>query len=195
MKGLVAFLGALVLCTCAAAQGGGWAAVQGISPGSRVEVRLSPPRTVKGTLVSVSTSGMEVQTTDGATRYLDAGQVTRVYLVGESHKLRDGLVGAGGGFAFGFIYDYANTQKYESTSCCGLVPNPRTSASFEVGALCAAIGAAVGAVIGLRHGKTLVYRREPGRDPGGRQSAGQSATPRMKPAHQSPAGGTGADPR
>lgn len=176
MRGLVAFWGVLVLCMSAVAQWGGWVTVQGITSGSRVEVRLAGA-TVKGTLVGVSKSSMEIQTSGGSIHHLDKEQVEKVYLVGRSHKLRDGLIGAGIGFAGGFISDYAKTQKYQSVPG-GQIPNPRASASAEFGALCAIIGATVGAVIGLRHGKTLVYKRKSVRGYSRRTSGRQNSTMR-----------------
>ncbi|MGH9507438.1 MAG: hypothetical protein ACRD13_10985 [Terriglobales bacterium] len=156
IRGLAAFLGALAFCTCAMAQGGGWAAVRGIAPGSRVEVELARAKAVKGMLVDASASGMEVQESNGSTRRLGRGRITKVYLIGKAHKLRGGVIGAGAGGGSALLLYMAGhcTPAYSSDGC--------TSRWWYVlvGAAFAAVGAAVGAVIGSHHSRTLVYRRE-----------------------------------
>lgn len=169
MKGLGAFLGVLMFCTCAVAQGGGWAAVQGIPSGSRVKVQLSRAATVKGILVGVSASGMDVQTRDGATRHLDKEQITKVYLVGKSRELRDALIGGGIGGVGGVVLGLA-----VYTGCCtyytDFVPQSRplskAAATAVYGMAIGGAGAIIGAVIGRIAGrsKTLIYERDSGHD-------------------------------
>lgn len=164
---MAAFFGALLLCTCALAQGGGWAAVQGVSPGSRIEVRLTPPKAVnvKGVLVSVSGTGLDVQNSNGSVRHVARARIAKVYLVGKAHKLRDGLIGAAAGGATGAVLGYAVAfDGYDYNGHTGLpYHEDNRAAGAAVGALAiGTVGAAIGAVIGLRHKKTLVYRRESG---------------------------------
>lgn len=169
MRGLAAFLGALVLCTCALAQGGGWAAVQGIAPGTQVKVHLSRAKAVQGMLVGVSPSGMEVQTSKGLVRDLDRNRITRVYLVGKAHKLHDSLVAAGYGGAGGIVlvllaYHPLPDNEVFQSNCRSMLPcsYPWSKAKLAAidGAVLSGFAAAVGAVIGSHHPKTLVYRRE-----------------------------------
>ncbi|MGH9535721.1 MAG: hypothetical protein ACRD2E_12780 [Terriglobales bacterium] len=169
MRGLAAFFGALVFCTCGLAQGGGWAAVQGIAPGTQVKVHLSRAKAVQGMLVGVSPSGMEVQTSKGLVRELDRSRITRVYLVGKAHKLRDGLIGAGAGGAGGVVLVLAavhplSKNGYFESDCSSRLPcnYPWTKAQDAAlaGAVFSGLAAAIGAVIGSHHPKTLVYRRE-----------------------------------
>lgn len=158
MRGFVAFLGALAFCSGALAQTGGWAAVEGIAPGARVEVRLSPPATVQGVVASVSASGLVVQKPGGAVRHIARARIAKVYLVAKSHKLRDALIGAGLGGAGGAVYGYRRLPKY-SDSFAAPVPNNRVGSAAYFALLVGAIGAAIGALIGLHGSKTLVYRR------------------------------------
>ncbi|MGH9507291.1 MAG: hypothetical protein ACRD13_10240 [Terriglobales bacterium] len=185
-------MGALALCTCAVAQGGGWAAVRGIPPGSRVEVQLARAKGVKGMLIEASASGMEVQTSDGSTRRLDRRQITKVYLIRRAHKLRDGLIGAGAGSAGGAALGSAKLAKSYDTSFGQVRINraPEFAAEALVGA---AVGAVIGAVIGSRHAKTLVYQRAGPNDGG--QSARRNSAPRAGVAHRSAAAFAGARPR
>ncbi|MGH9491771.1 MAG: hypothetical protein ACRD17_14750 [Terriglobales bacterium] len=150
------------------AQGGGWAAVRGISPGSPVEVQLSPHGTAKGAVASVSASGMGVQNSDGSVRQVPKEQIAKVYLLEDSHKLRDALIGAGAGAAGGVALGIA---VYNGGACCAdyyptsqQQPHPvsKAVATAVYGAALAAVGAAIGAIIGSRHSKTLVYQRAPG---------------------------------
>lgn len=153
---------ALAVCTCAWAQGGGWAAVEGIAPGSTVKVELSRAKTVTGMLTGASASGMEVQTSEGATRHLDRAQIKKVYLVGKFRKLRDGLIGSGAGAAGGAALGYAlGFDGYDYNGHTGLPYHAdRRASTAALGALViGAIGAAVGALIGSRRSKALVYRR------------------------------------
>lgn len=168
MRGLVAFACALVLCACVAAQAGAWEAVEGVSPGSAVEVH-SRAATVKGMLVGVSASGMDVQTREGATRHLDRRQITKVYLVGKSRELRDALIGGGIGSVGGVVLGLA-----VYTGCCTnyypTFPQPRpvskAAATAVYGAVIGGAGAIIGAVVGriTGHSKTLIYERDSGRN-------------------------------
>lgn len=165
MRGVVAFLGALAFCSGALAQAGGWAAVEGIARGTRVEVRLSPPATVRGVVVSVAGSGMEVEKSGGSTRRIPRARIARVYLLEKSHWLRDGLIGAGAGAAGGVAL---GLTVYNGGACCtdyypNSQPHPvsKAAATALYAAAIAAVGAAIGALIGLHHSKTLVYRRAP----------------------------------
>ncbi|MGH9507290.1 MAG: hypothetical protein ACRD13_10235, partial [Terriglobales bacterium] len=156
---MAAFLGALALCTCAVAQGGGWAAVRGIPPGSRVKVQLLRAKGVKGMLVEASASGMEVQTANGSTRPLDRRQIAKVYLIGKARKLRDGLIGAGTASVGGVALVLAAYNPQDGESCLSpCVPaRPWSTAAVAAlyGAAIGAIGAVIGAVIGSHHAKTL----------------------------------------
>ena len=165
MRGFVAFLGALAFCSGALAQAGGWAAVEGIAPGARVEVRLSPPATVQGVVASVSASGIAVQKPDGSVRHIARAQIAKIYLAAKSHKLRDGLIGAGAGAAGGVAL---GLTVYNGGACCtdyypNSQPHPvsKAAATALYGAAIAAIGAVIGSLIGLHRSKTLVYRRAP----------------------------------
>lgn len=193
IRGFVAFLGALAYCTCAVAQGGGWAAVQGIAPGSRVEVQLARAKGVKGMLIEASASGMDVQTANSSTRHLNRGQIAKVYLIGNAHKLRDGLIGAGAGFGAGAVAGYRRLPEYSDDST-GPVRNNRAGAAVYVGALVGVAGAVIGAVIGSHHAKTLVYQRGGPNDAG--QSASRNSAPGAGVAHRSAAALiSGAGPR
>lgn len=162
MRGIVAFLGALALCSGALAQGGGWAAVEGIAPGARVEARLSPPATVQGVVASVSASGIAVQKPDGSVKHIARAQIAKIYLVAKSHKLRDGLIGAGAGAAAGAAAGYAVAFNGYSDYHAPPVRVDRRAAGAALGALLVgAIGAAIGALVGLHRSETLVYRRAP----------------------------------
>ena len=165
MRGVVAFLGALAFCSGALAQAGGWAAVEGIAPGARVEVRLSPPATVRGVVASVSASGVAVRRPGGSVQDIARAKIAKIYLVAKSHPLRDGLIGAGVGAAGGVAL---GLTVYNGGACCtdyypNSQPHPvsKAAATALYAAAIAAVGAAIGALIGLHHSKTLVYRRAP----------------------------------
>lgn len=192
IRGFVAFLDALAFCTCAVAQGGGWAAVRGIPPGSRVEVQLARAKGVKGMLIEASASGMEVQTANSSTRHLNRGQITKVYLIGNAHKLRDGLIGAGAGSADGAALGSATLAKSYDTSF-GQVRINRAPEFAAEALASAAVGAVIGAVIGSHHAKTLVYQRGGPNDAG--QSASRNSAPGAGVAHRSAAAFAGAGPK
>lgn len=152
---------AAAFCGIAAAQGGGWAAIEGISPGSRVEVRLSPHGTAKGTIATVSASGMDIEKSNGSIRHIARAQIAKVYLVGKSHRLRGGLIGAAAGGAAGAVFGYAVAFNGYNDDLHPPVRVDRRAAWAALGALViGAVGAVIGAVIGSRRSKTLVYQQE-----------------------------------
>ncbi len=156
MKSLVAFYCVLVFCMYAVAQSTRWLAVQGLSAGSLVEVRLSWASTVEGKLLAVSTSGMNIQTSDGTMRYIAGSQITKVYLIGKSHKLRDALIGAGVGAVGGDLYGAAHFKCYSYGGRC-----QKVQSTVAVGVIFGAIGAAIGAVISrIDPSRKLIYQRE-----------------------------------
>lgn len=162
VRGLAAFFGVLALCTCALAQGGGWAAVQGIPAGSRIEVRLSPPAKVKGRLLSATASGLDVQGSHSSIRHLARARVAEVYLIGNAHKLRGALIGFGAGAAAGAVFGFATAIDGYAGDGPGGLPiheDRRAEAAAAFGLIAGAIGAAIGAAIGLRRSRTLVFSR------------------------------------
>lgn len=164
MRSILAIACASAFCGIAAAQGGGWAAVEGITPESTVQIRRLRAATVKGTFISASSSGVKLQTSDGSTRNIDRRRIARVYLLKKSQKLRDGLIGAGIGFASGFALGYMKTAKYESTPT-GPAPNNRAGSGAIAGTFLAAVGAAIGVVVGRIKGpsRALIYERDSSR--------------------------------
>lgn len=156
----------LALCAGAAAQAGGWPAVRGIAPGSRVEVRLTPaakPKTkVSGRLLQASATDIVLMAAHGGPQMLPRREIEKIYLIAKTHKRLGGLIGAGAGFAAGAIVIYKNQDKYSSSYRTGLlVPNPRAKDAVALGALLAIPGAILGVALGFIRGKTLVYERAP----------------------------------
>lgn len=154
----------LAVCTCAvaqgSAQGGGWAAVEGIAPGAQVEVRLAPHGTAKGAVASVSGSGVDIQNANGSIRQIPKAQIAKLYLVGKSHKLRDGLTGVGILGGAGAVFGYTRPFPYSYTYPLNGFPVPHDERPYRTaafGLMAGAAGAVLGVIIGSHHPKTLVY--------------------------------------
>ncbi|MGH9491646.1 MAG: hypothetical protein ACRD17_14125 [Terriglobales bacterium] len=167
MRAPVVLCCALALCTCAAAQSGSWAAVQGLAPGSPVESRLASGVKLKGKLLSVSASGMDLRTSQ-AIRYISRTRVRTLFLAGRTHKLRNAWVGfaigeAGGAFV-GAINDNGDCgPPPPPADSYGYNPCQRIAGAAAVGAVFGLFGAAAGALTGLvRSHRVLVYQRGPG---------------------------------
>ncbi len=103
MRGMALVFCALLLCELAPAQKGGWRAVEGLTRGSLVKIQLRGT-SVSGKIAMVSATGLVLEESNGLSRTIAKNQITKVYLMGKAHKLRDGLIGAGVGGIGGFIY-------------------------------------------------------------------------------------------
>ncbi|MGH7078811.1 MAG: hypothetical protein ACRD2E_06270 [Terriglobales bacterium] len=167
MRGAVVLFCAFAFCTCAAAQSNSWAAVQGLAAGSPVEVRLARGVTVKGTLVAVSASGIDLRT-PSTIRYISRARIRTLFLTGNTHKLREAWVGFGFGEIIGTI---AGAQLADGD--CGPPPAPGAFYGYQpcrkvagaafTGALFGALGAGAGALMGLaKSPRALVYERGSG---------------------------------
>lgn len=171
---------ALVLCTCAWAQGGGWAAVEGIPPGATVKVERLRAKTITGMLTGASASGIDVRTSSGATHHLGQKRIKKVYLVGKGYKVRDGLIGAAAGAAAGAVAGYAVAfDGYDYNEHTGLPyhQDSRPAGIALGGLLGAVIGSAIGAIIGPGRSKTLVYSGTPSATAGTLDAAGGPPAP------------------
>ncbi len=143
--------------------GNAWAAVRGLAAGSRVEARLASGAKVKGRLVSVSATGIELRTPH-AIRYIRRSRVRTLALTGSSHTVRDAAVGFGIGVVGGAAYGAA-----VSGGDCGPPPAPgafygyqpcrRIAGAAAGAALLGAVGAVGGALIGLvKSPRKVIYQ-------------------------------------
>lgn len=207
MRAAVIFCCALALCTYAAAQSPGagpsaaapqiprepnaWAAVQGLSAGSPVAVRLADGAKLKGKLVAVSASGMDLRTRH-TIRYISRAQIRTLSLTGTSHV----LPGAWAGFGIGAVTGAVLGASYGSGDCgpppapgffYGYQPCERVAVAAVGGALLGAVGAAAGGLLGLiKSGRQLVYQSGPDRN-----LRGQKSGALQKPAAALPAAAAG----
>ncbi|MGH9490640.1 MAG: hypothetical protein ACRD17_09035 [Terriglobales bacterium] len=122
---------------------------------------------VKGKLLSVSASGMDLRTSQ-AIRYISRTRVRTLFLTGRTHKLRNAWVGfaigeAGGAFV-GAINDNGDCgPPPPPADSYGYNPCQRIAGAAAVGAIFGLFGAAVGAFTGLvKSPRVLVYQLGPG---------------------------------
>lgn len=119
-----------------------------------------PHGTAKGTVASTSGAGIEIQNSEGAFRTIPRARIAKLYLIGKSHKLRDGLIGAGILGGAGAVFGYTRPYPYSYTYPLNGFPVPHDERPYRAaagGLVAGFAGAVIGAVIGLWPPKTLVY--------------------------------------
>jgi hypothetical protein len=140
-----------------------WAAVRGLAAGSPVEARLASGAKVKGRLVSVSATGIELRTPH-TIRYIRRSRIRTLALTGRRHMVRDAAIGFGAGAIGGATYGAV-----VSSGDCGPPPAPgafygyqpcqRVAGAAVGAALFGAFGAVGGALIGLvKSPRKVIYR-------------------------------------
>ncbi|MCC6586813.1 MAG: hypothetical protein IT168_08990 [Bryobacterales bacterium] len=144
-------IGIIALSLCVAQElPGDWSTVQLLSPGLRVRLIVVPGGEVRGRLVGVSQSGIDVNS-KGSRQTYPRHSVTRVWAGTAPRRGRGALigaaVGAGAGTAVGgWMYSKGD-----------FVP----SVILATAVIGAGIGAAIGAVTGGRGSDKLVYAAYP----------------------------------
>jgi hypothetical protein len=128
---------------------GTWESVRAAAPGERLEVRLKSGKTVKGTFVSASDGGLNLQRGGNATS-VNRDDVRQVYRVVAKSSATPALIGAAVGAAVG---------------AGGTAASAVTDDSEGVGAgaaLLPLVGAGIGALVGLAFGgrqkRVLIYQ-------------------------------------
>ncbi len=165
--------------------------MQGLAAGSRVELRLASGAKVKGKIVSVSATGLDLRTRH-TFRYFRRARIRKLSLTGEPHTVRDAWIG----FVTGEVAGSAYGGNADSGDCgpppapgnfYGYQPCQRVVGALYGGAIFGAVGALGGAVIGLvdSSGK-LVY--ESG---GGSRDAAKTAKRRTPAPTAAPAAASG----
>ncbi len=164
MRGMALVFCALLLCELAPAQKGGWRAVEGLTRGSLVKIQLRGT-SVSGKIAMVSATGLVLENSNGLRRSIARDQIIKIYLMGKTHKLRDGLLGAGVGGIGGFIYGAIIASRdapppgYTPPGfvCC---QKHWVLAGSIVGGALGISGAIAGFFIGMRHSRALIYERD-----------------------------------
>ncbi len=167
MRGMALVFCALLLCELAPAQKGGWRAVEGLTRGSLVKIQLRGT-SVSGKIAMVSATGLVLEESNGLSRTIAKNQITKVYLMGKAHKLRDGLIGAGVGGIGGFIYGAiiatrdAPPPGYTPPGyvCC---QKHWVLAGSIIGGALGISGAIAGFFMDMRHTRALIYERDDAR--------------------------------
>ena len=168
MRGLASVFCALLLCALAPAQKGGWRIVENLAAGSPVKIQLRRGASASGNTATVSATGLVLEESNGLSRTIAKNQITKVYLMGKAHKLRDGLIGAGVGGIGGFIYGAiiatrdAPPPGYTPPGyvCC---QKHWVLAGSIIGGALGISGAIAGFFMDMRHTRALIYERDDAR--------------------------------
>ena len=130
---------------------GTWENVRAAAPGERLEVKLKSGKTVKGTFVSASDGGLNLQR-GGNDTSVNRDDVRQVYRVAAKSSSTPALIGAAVGAAVG---------------AGGTAASAVTDDSEGVGAgaaLLPLVGAGIGALVGLAFGgrqkRVLIYQSQ-----------------------------------
>ncbi len=160
MRGMAAIFCVFMLSTVSLARTYTWQAVQGLAAGMPVKVQMMRSGTVIGRVISVSASSIVVHTSNGSTYVIRRARIGRIYIMGKTKIIRDGLIGAGIGGITGAVTGAAlakgNAPNGPVTPQCCQPDRVYLAAFF--GGIFSVIGAIAGALIGFRHTRTLIYK-------------------------------------
>ena len=124
-----------------------WSSLAGLKAGDIIEVRQSGRSNVTGTYHSNSPDGLTLELA-GADRTLPKGGITRVALIGKTHRVRNGII-------LGLVGGLAGAGSYKFGYACAETANGCSRARV-VSSAGAAGGAIIGALLPAR--KTVIYR-------------------------------------
>jgi hypothetical protein len=120
-----------------------WAGVKQLPAGSEVRVKMSDGRKVVGAFQSATDDDLLVQTPKSR-ETLTRMTIAKVSTKGRSHRLRNALIGFGGGAGVGLIVGAVSDSRCPKSGCFAVGKNLGKEVFTPLGAL---IGVTVGALL------------------------------------------------
>ena len=123
---------------------GSWDDLKKLAPGDQIQVVLNDGKSYRGHFQALGDNGIVVRLT-AAEQTFARETVLRVSVKGQSHRLRNALIGLATGAGVGVIVGVASPELGQGTCAQGSCVNAESAsvAGFVGGALGAGIGAAI----------------------------------------------------